>query len=147
MSGSVGTGRLMKFFEHSSHIWLMIQCGIALFQGVLFTQSAVDKITDFSGNVGWLTGHFEDTIFARFVPALVGAITVMEAVTGLASFAAVVALIMGVKWVAVVAALLCCITLLQLFLGQRIAKDYPGAAVLVPYFTLAILWLATLTQG
>jgi len=30
-----------------------------------------------------------------------------------------------------------------LFFGQRIAKDYPGAAILVPYFllTLAVMWL------
>jgi hypothetical protein len=26
-----------------------------------------------------------------------------------------------------------------LFFGQRIAKDYPGAAVLVPYFILMIV--------
>jgi hypothetical protein len=33
-----------------------------------------------------------------------------------------------------------------LFFGQRMAKDYPGAATLVPYFllTLAAIYLLTL---
>jgi len=35
------------------------------------------------------------------------------------------------------------VALLMLFFGQRLAKDYEGAAVLVPYFILAsgALWL------
>ena len=34
----------------------------------------------------------------------------------------------------------------MLFFGQRLAKDYAGAATLVPYFILAVLgiWLTTL---
>jgi hypothetical protein len=37
------------------------------------------------------------------------------------------------------------LTLTALFFGQRIAKDYPGAAVLVPYFllTLVLMYLAS----
>jgi hypothetical protein len=29
-------------------------------------------------------------------------------------------------------------SILALFFGQRMAKDYPGAATLVPYFLLAL---------
>jgi hypothetical protein len=31
------------------------------------------------------------------------------------------------------------IAIIALFFGQRIAKDYAGAAVLVPYFLLALI--------
>ena len=33
------------------------------------------------------------------------------------------------------------LSLVMLFFGQRLAKDYEGAAVLVPYFTLTVLGL------
>jgi hypothetical protein len=35
-------------------------------------------------------------------------------------------------------AALAAISLVALFFGQRMAKDYPGAATLVPYFLLAL---------
>jgi hypothetical protein len=35
--------------------------------------------------------------------------------------------------------LLSAITLLMLFFGQRVAKDYAGAATLVPYFILVVI--------
>jgi hypothetical protein len=31
------------------------------------------------------------------------------------------------------------LSILALFFGQRVAKDYPGAAVLVPYFILLLI--------
>ena len=34
-----------------------------------------------------------------------------------------------------------------LFFGQRIAKDYAGAAVLVPYFLLTLVAIYLLAQG
>jgi hypothetical protein len=40
--------------------------------------------------------------------------------------------------VAFYGALISAIAILALFFGQRIAKDYAGAAVLVPYFLLAL---------
>ncbi|HSV62712.1 MAG TPA: hypothetical protein VLH83_05155, partial [Chthoniobacterales bacterium] len=43
-------------------------------------------------------------------------------------------------------ALISALSLLALFFGQRMAKDYAGAAVLVPYFllTLAAIYLLAL---
>jgi diacylglycerol kinase len=36
-------------------------------------------------------------------------------------------------------------SILALFFGQRVAKDYAGAAVLVPYFLLTLVALYLLT--
>jgi hypothetical protein len=43
-------------------------------------------------------------------------------------------------------AIVSAITIVALFFGQRMAKDYAGAAVLVPYFLLALSAIYLLTQ-
>ena len=44
-------------------------------------------------------------------------------------------------------AVLSALALLALFFGQRMAKDYPGAAALVPYFLVVIAAIIWLRQG
>lgn len=112
----------------------------AVMVAVLFIQSGLDKVFDWAGNLGWLNGHFSKTFLAPFVPVLLATITVMELSAGvLASVGVVYFLIASstvvIFWASAVAAL----ALLALFFGQRIAKDYPGAAVIVPYFILVSL--------
>ena len=112
----------------------------ALMVAVLFLQSGLDKVVDWAGNLGWLTGHFSKTFLAPLVPLLLGTITVMELAAGtLAAVGLVYFLIASstviIFWSTVVAAL----SLLSLFFGQRIAKDYPGAVSIVPYFILVLV--------
>jgi len=112
----------------------------ALFAAVLFIQSGLDKIFDWSGNLGWLKGHFEKTFLGGFVPLLLATITVMEVATGFLSAAGVVYfLVSGSLSLIFYASVLGAASVLALFFGQRIAKDYAGAAVLVPYFILMIV--------
>jgi hypothetical protein len=92
----------------------------------------------------WLTGHFSKTFLSGTVPMMVATITVMELATGFASLAGIVyflatASTLVIFWAAAVGAA----TITALFFGQRVAKDYPGAAVLVPYFLLlmALMYL------
>ncbi|HVQ56155.1 MAG TPA: hypothetical protein VMS29_05325, partial [Pyrinomonadaceae bacterium] len=111
-----------------------------LMVAVLFLQSGLDKVVDWTGNLGWLTGHFSKTFLAPLVPLLLGTITVMELAAGtLAAVGLVYFLIASstviIFWSTVVAAL----SLLSLFFGQRIAKDYPGAVSIVPYFILVLV--------
>jgi len=42
----------------------------ALFLAILFIQSGLDKVFDWNGNLGWLTGHFEKTFVAGMVPVI-----------------------------------------------------------------------------
>ena len=111
------------------------------FHGILFLQSAHDKMTDWSGNLGWLTGHFEKSIFKNFVPILLGIITIFELLTGLLSWASIYFTYTQNYFVGIIAGFFALITLLQLFIGQRLAKDYAGAGALVPYFIMAFIWL------
>lgn len=114
-------------------------CGAALV-AILFIQSGLDKVFDWAGNLGWLKGHFEKTFMGGMVPILLATITVMEIATGFLSAAGIVYfLIAGSLKLIFYAAALGALSILALFFGQRIAKDYPGAATLVPYFILMLI--------
>lgn len=114
-----------------------------LLLGVLFTQSGLDKILDWQGNLGWITEHFAQTPFRSFVKPLLATITVFEVCTGLACLlGAAVLLLFHQPVVAVVGVILSGLTMLQLFAGQRIAKDYDGAAQIAPYFLVMLAALA-----
>jgi hypothetical protein len=107
---------------------------------ILFLQSGLDKVFDFKGNLEWLTGHFAKTFLRGMVFPMVVSITVLELATGfLAAAALVYFLTTGSVALIFYAAALGAAAILALFFGQRVAKDYPGAAVLVPYFILLIL--------
>lgn len=112
----------------------------ALLVSILFIQSGLDKVFDWKGNLEWLTGHFSKTLLSRMVPMMLGTITVMELVAGLMSAVGIVYFLatgsmMLIFWASVVGAA----SITALFFGQRVAKDYPGAAILIPYFLLLIV--------
>lgn len=112
----------------------------ALLVAILFIQSGLDKVFDWKGNVEWLKGHFSKTFLAPFVPLMLVKITILELLAGLTSAAAIVYfLVTGSTTMIFCGASVGAIAIVALFLGQRIAKDYPGAAVLVPYFILLII--------
>ena len=116
----------------------LVRLAVAAFLGILFLQSGIDKVVDRKGNLEWLTGHFAKSPLASMVVPMVGVITIMEISAGALSAAGVpVMLFTGNRTVAALGALLAITSLLMLFFGQRIAKDYAGAAALVPYFILA----------
>lgn len=111
----------------------------AAFVAVLFIQSGLDKVFDWKGNLEWLSGHFSKTFVAGMVPVMLATITVMEVATGFLSAAGIIYfLATGSPAVMFAAGALGAISITALFFGQRIAKDYAGAAVLVPYFILML---------
>ena len=117
----------------------------AAFVAVLFIQSGLDKVFDWKGNLEWLTGHFSKTFVAGTVPMMLATITVMEVATGFLSAAGIIYfLATGSPAVMFAAGALGAISITALFFGQRLAKDYAGAAVLVPYF-IVMLALMLLT--
>ena len=127
-------------------IYLM-QIFTAGFLAILFLQSGVDKIVDRSGNLGWLTGHFAKSPLAKVVPALLSVITILELAAGLLSGVGCLALIvLHYSIVAFYGAVISAAAIIALFFGQRMAKDYAGAAVLVPYFLLALVAIYLLAQ-
>ncbi len=118
----------------------------ALVVAILFIQSGLDKVLDWKGNLAWLTGHFAKTFLAGTVPMMLATITLMELLTGLLAVVGIIYfLAAGSLSVIFYASVLGSASLTALFFGQRVAKDYPGAAVLIPYFIL-LLFLMYLTN-
>jgi hypothetical protein len=112
----------------------------ALLVSILFIQSGLDKVFDWKGNLEWLTGHFSKTPLRGMVAPMLATVTVMELITGFLSAAGIIYfLAIGSLNLIFYASIIGTTSLTALFFGQRVAKDYPGAAVLVPYFILMII--------
>ncbi len=128
--------------------WLM-QALASLFLAILFLQSGIDKIVDREGNFDFLMGHFAKSPLAKTVGPMFTMITIMETLSGvLSALGCLLIVFTHNTTVAFWGATLSAIALCALFFGQRVGKDYAGAAVLVPYFllTLAAMWLLGTTH-
>ena len=125
-------------------LWL-VQVLCALFLAITFLQSALDKVIDWKGTLGWLTGHFAKSPLRAVVPLLLATLTVLELASGAVSAVGLVALVLsGSARVAMWGAALSGLSFVALFFGQRMAKDYAGAAGLVPYFLVSLVGLLTM---
>jgi hypothetical protein len=117
----------------------LLQVLISAFLEILFLQSGIDKVVDRRGNLEWLQGHFAKSPLAGIVPVLLSVITMFEIAAGALSGIGCAALILlHDSTVAFYGAVISAVAILALFFGQRMAKDYAGAAVLVQYFLLAL---------
>ncbi len=127
-------------------IYLM-QIFASAFLAILFLQSGIDKIVDRDGNFEWLKGHFAKSPLAGIVPALLIGITILEVAAGaLSAVGCVFVILSRDSTVAFYGAAISAVAVLALFFGQRLAKDYAGAAVLVPYFLLMLVAMYLLAQ-
>ena len=118
----------------------LLQIFVSAFLAILFLQSGIDKIVDRRGNFEWLKEHFVKSPLAGMVPALLICITILEVAGGaLSAIGCVLVILLKDPSIAFYGAILSASAIAALFFGQRIAKDYAGAAVLVPYFLLTLV--------
>jgi hypothetical protein len=118
----------------------LTQIFVSAFLAILFLQSGLDKVIDRGGNSAWLSGHFAKSPLAAMVPLMLFIITIIELAAGILSAVGCFLIIFTrVPVIAFYGAVLSAIAILCLFFGQRMAKEYAGAAVLVPYFLVSIL--------
>lgn len=115
-------------------LWLKIL--FASFNGILFTQSGLNKLFDYRGNLSYFQDHFKNSPLKGMAGLLLPIIMLIEVSAGLCSLAGVVFLLVGIQTVAPIGLLLGATAVTCLFLGQRLAQDYAGAAALVPYFLM-----------
>jgi uncharacterized membrane protein YphA (DoxX/SURF4 family) len=126
--------------------WLP-QILISAFLAILFLQSGIDKVADRRGNLEFLRGHFAKSPLGGMVPFLVTVITILEIAAGGLSAIGCVLIILGRdSTVAFYGAVISAISITALFFGQRMAKDYAGAAVLVSYFLLTLVAIYLLVR-
>jgi hypothetical protein len=125
----------------------LLQIFGSAFLAILFLQSGIDKIIDHRGNLNWLKGHFAKSPLAGVVPILLAALTILEVAAGaLSAIGCIMLVVSREATLAFYGAVTSAVALLALFFGQRIAKDYAGAAVLVAYFLLTLVTIYLLAQ-
>lgn len=125
----------------------LMQVLASAFLAILFLQSGIDKLVDWRGNLDWLKGHFAKSPLSGFVPAMVTLITILEIAAGaMSAVGCAFILFTRDSTLAFYGAVIAAISIVGLFFGQRMAKDYPGAATLVPYFLLALVAIYLLAQ-
>ncbi len=114
------------------------------FFAVVFLQSAIDKVLDRDGNLAYFSDHFKTSPFPEaMIPLMLTAITALE---GLAGALCALGIVSG-SWarggfgIAGAGVATSGAALLALLIGQRLAKDYAGAAVIAPYFAVALIGL------
>jgi hypothetical protein len=118
---------------------------VTAFFAIAFLQSAADKWIDSKGNLEFLTGHFGSSPLRGLVSPMFWGITVLESVAGALAAIGVVQILIGAGVaMALWGIVLSVVSLLCLFFGQRLAKDYAGAVVLTSYFAVALLGLMLL---
>ena len=131
---------------HTGAIYLLQIFGSA-FLAILFLQSGIDKIIDHRGNLDWLKGHFSKSPLGGVVSILLTAITILEVAAGaLSAIGCIMLIVSRETTVAFYGAVISAVVIIALFFGQRMAKEYAGAAVLVPYFLLALAAIYLLAQ-
>lgn len=117
---------------------MVMQILFALMNSILFIQSGLDKVFNWKAEKDFYTSHFKDSILNGTVPLLMPVITISELAAGfLTGIGLLVQVFTGQTGIALLGMLMACLSIIQLFFGQRVAKDYTGAGTLVPYFLMA----------
>ena len=130
--------------EFASYV---LQILVSAFLAILFLQSGLDKVVDRRGNREYLQAHFAKSPLAATVGPMFVVVTILEVAAGALSGVGCVLLIFHHDpSVAFLGAVVGGMNLCALFFGQRVAKDYAGAAALVPYFLLVLAAIYVLAE-
>jgi hypothetical protein len=134
-----------QLFTFSADALFIARVSVTVFFGILFIQSGFDKVFNFRENLSYLYEHFSKTFIGGAVPVVFSIITILEVAAGLISAYGAVDLIIHKRTeIALLGIELSVLSLLSLFFGLRVAKDYPGATSLVAYFSASIISLFVL---
>ena len=126
---------------------LILRLLVSAILAVLFLQSGLDKVIDRRGNRAYLDGVFAKSPLAGTVGPMFFVVTVLEVAAGaLSALGLLMLLAIQDATVAFYGAVIAAANLVALFFGQRMAKDYAGAAALVPYFLLALTAIFILAE-
>ena len=125
----------------------ILQILVSAILAVLFLQSGLDKVIDRQGNRAYLNEHFAKSPLAGTVGPMFLTVTILEILAGtLSGLGCLLLLATHNPTLAFYGALIAAVNLIALFFGQRVSKDYAGAAALIPYFLLAVAAILILAE-
>ena len=137
---------MYNIFTYEFLLLDLISSLIGIFISIALLQSGIDKVLDRKGNLSWLSDHFSDTILNKKVPLLLLIVTIIELHSGFLLFlGALYNIIISNSDLLILGFLTSSINFIFLFFGQRVAKDYDGAAVIVNYFILNMIGLLSIS--
>ena len=137
---------MYNIFTYEFSLLDLISSLIGIFISIALLQSGIDKVLDRKGNLSWLSDHFSDTILNKKVPLLLLIVTIIELLSGFLLFlGALYNIIISNSDLLILGFLTSSINFIFLFFGQRVAKDYDGAAVIVNYFILNMIGLLSIS--
>ena len=118
----------------------VVQILVSIFFSIVFFQSGIDKIIDRDGNVAFFKDHFNNTPLQSISALMLTILTILELTTAAVCFLGFFNSVIYRNLDFIFFGLIfCAIVLLLLLFGQRIAKDYVGAADITIYFILCII--------
>ncbi|MEC7849273.1 MAG: DoxX family protein [Candidatus Neomarinimicrobiota bacterium] len=118
----------------------IVQILASLFFSIVFFQSGIDKIIDRKGNLEFFKDHFKDTLLYKIFSPALSILAFLEITTaGVCLFGFTYSLIFADTTFIFYGLLLAGLVLLMLLFGQRVAKDYIGAADITVYFIVCII--------
>ena len=118
----------------------IVQILSSIFFAIVFFQSGIDKIIDRKGNLNFFENHFKNTLFHKIYTHALTALMLLELIAAiLCAYGCIYSIVYKDTGFIFYGLLVTSFVLLSLLLGQRIAKDYIGAADLTIYFILCII--------
>tara|TARA_B100000586_G_scaffold9824_1_gene6825 strand:- start:111 stop:524 length:414 start_codon:yes stop_codon:yes gene_type:complete len=118
----------------------IVQILASIFFSIVFFQSGIDKIIDRKGNLEFFKDHFKDTLLYKIFSPALSILAFLEITTaGVCLFGFTYSLIFADTTFIFYGLLLAGLVLLMLLFGQRVAKDYIGAADITVYFIVCII--------
>lgn len=112
---------------------------ILLFLIITFGISFIEKLSDWKETIIYISKSFETTFIKNYVKPLIVILVILEFFTLLCLLLGICQLYFLEKNdMGLLACYFSCISILYMLIGQRIAKDYPGATSLTVYFILSV---------
>ena len=118
----------------------IVQILSSLFFSIIFFQSGIDKALDREGNLNFFESHFKNTLFYKMHSQALTVLMLLELfAASLCLLGFIYSIIYHNTHFIFYGLLVTSFVLLSLLLGQRIAKDYVGAADITIYFILCVI--------
>jgi putative oxidoreductase len=139
----INTWRTLNFKQFKMDAHIIFQALVLLFFIAVLGESGINKLLDYKGNKAYFEEQFKNSSIASSIDLLFPLETAMEIGTTVLSVVGLFQILFsnnGEQW-GLWAVSLACLTFISLIFGQRMAKDYVGAAGVVPYMAVSLIGL------
>ena len=118
----------------------IVQVLSSIFFAIVFFQSGIDKVIDRKENINFFENHFKNTLFHKIHTQALTVLMFSELIAAsLCTYGFLYSVFYRNTDFIFYGLLVTSFVLLLLLFGQRIAKDYVGAADITIYFILCII--------